>query len=255
MKRPSNLLFAPDERPTRSVTLMVGLQLFMTVATNLVYPLVILRTAHASSVTTASVLSITLIVAAIGTLLQAQRHSLFGSGFLAPMSPTAIYFGPSMVAATLGGLPLVFAMTIVAGVVEMAVSRVLTKLRAILPPEVAGTVVFLVGMSIVVVGVRNLADPMHGQTPPANHWYVAAITFVIMIGLSIWGNQMLRTFAVLIGIIAGYAVDVALHGFRMPDLDLTGVPIVGAPKFSATSTTTSAPWWCRPSSSQALRQP
>src|SRR6185312_11750142 len=99
--------------------------------------------------------------------------------------------GPSMVAATLGGLPLVFAMTIVAGVVEMAVSRVLTKLRAILPPEVAGTVVFLVGMSIVVVGVRNLADPMHGEPPSANHWYVAAVTFVVMVGLSIWGNQTL----------------------------------------------------------------
>jgi hypothetical protein len=33
MKRSSNVVYAPDERPRLSVTLVVGLQLFMTVAT------------------------------------------------------------------------------------------------------------------------------------------------------------------------------------------------------------------------------
>jgi NCS2 family nucleobase:cation symporter-2 len=213
--------------------LVVGLQLFMTVVTNLVYPLVILRTANASPTTTVSVISLTLIVSAAGTILQVLRHPMIGSGYLAPMSPTAIYFGPSLVAAKLGGLPLVFAMTIVAGVVEMAVSRLLTRLRAILPPEVAGTVVFLVGLSVVVIGVRNLANPTLGKTPEFHHWYVAAITFVTMITLSVWGNSLLRTFAILTGICVGVFADLAFRSFRLPEsVDLAAVPFIGFPGFS-----------------------
>lgn len=233
MKRPSNIIYAPDDRPAPSVMLVVGLQLFMTVVTNLVYPLVILRTANASPTTTVSVISLTLIVSAAGTILQVLRHPMIGSGYLAPMSPTAIYFGPSLVAAKLGGLPLVFAMTIVAGVVEMAVSRLLTRLRAILPPEVAGTVVFLVGLSVVVIGVRNLANPTLGKTPEFHHWYVAAITFVTMITLSVWGNSLLRTFAILTGICVGVFADLAFRSFRLPEsVDLAAVPFIGFPGFS-----------------------
>jgi NCS2 family nucleobase:cation symporter-2 len=212
--------------------IVVGLQLFMTVVTNLVYPLVILRTADASPTTIVSVLSLTLIVCAAGTILQVLRHPMIGSGYLAPMSPTAIYFGPSLVAAKLGGLPLVFAMTIVAGVVEMALSRILTRLRAILPPEVAGTVVFLVGLSIIVIGVRNLANPTPGKTPDVHHWYVAAITFVTMVALTIWGNQLLRTFAILVGIAVGFLADLAFRSFRLPEaVDLAAVPFFGFPGF------------------------
>ena len=230
MKQPSNVVYGPDELPPLSVTLVVAIQLFMTVATNLIYPLVILRTVEASLATTVSVLSLTLIASAVGTVLQVLRNPYLGSGYLAPMSPTAIYFGPSVVAAKLGGLPLVFAMTIIGGLVEIAVARILARLRAILPPEVAGTVVFLVGMAIVGIGVRNLADPTPGQMPPANHWYVAAITFVTIIGLSIWGGQLLRTFAVLIGMVVGYFTNIALHSFHLPtNVDLSAIPIVGMP--------------------------
>jgi xanthine permease XanP len=233
VKRPSNIIYAPDDRPAPTVMVVVALQLFMTVATNLVYPLVILRVAEASTETTISVLSLTLIVCAAGTILQVLRHPMIGSGYLAPMAPTAIYFGPSLVAAKLGGLPLVFAMTIVAGVVEMAVSRILSRLRAILPPEVAGTVVFLVGLSIVVIGVRNLANPTLGKPLEVQHWYVAATTFVTMIALSIWGNQLLRTFAILAGIGIGYFADLAFRSFRLPEsVDLAAVPFLGFPGFS-----------------------
>jgi xanthine permease XanP len=232
VKRPSNVIYAPDERPPRSVLLLFAAQLFMTVVTNLIYPLAVLRYVDASAATTVSVLSLTLLVAAFGTVLQSVRQPLIGSGYLVPTAPTAIYFAPSLVAAKIGGLPLVFAMTVFAGVVEMAVSQLLTRLRAIFPPEVAGTVVFLVGMSIVVVGVRNLVSPTAGQLPDANHWYVAVMTFVVMVGFTIWGSPLLKTSAVLLGIVAGYGLDFVLHSFRLSRAaDFSAVPLVGLPGF------------------------
>jgi NCS2 family nucleobase:cation symporter-2 len=45
---------------------------------------------------------------------------------------------PALIAANQGGLPLVFGMTLAAGLLQMALSHALRHLRPIFPPEIAG---------------------------------------------------------------------------------------------------------------------
>ena len=55
---------------------------------------------------------------AIGTILQVYRIGPVGTGFMCPATPTATYFAPSLLAVRFGGLPMLFGMTIFAGLLE-----------------------------------------------------------------------------------------------------------------------------------------
>ena len=79
-----------------------------------------------------------------------------GSRLLAPSSFTGVYLAPSLLAVKIGGLPLLWGMTIFAGLVEIALSRVWTRLRTFIPSETAGLVVFLIGVNVGLAALRTL---------------------------------------------------------------------------------------------------
>jgi len=57
-------------------------------------------------------------------------------------------------AVQLGGLPLVCGMTMIAGGPQLAMAPLLRRIRGLLPPETAGVVIAVVGLSIAVLGAR-----------------------------------------------------------------------------------------------------
>ena len=66
-------------------------------------------------------------------------------------------------------------MTIFAGLMEMAVSLVWRRLRAFVPPETAGLVVFFIGSIIALAACRMLAEgPAGGAT--ATEWLMTGGT-------------------------------------------------------------------------------
>jgi xanthine permease XanP len=67
--------------------------------------------------------------------------------------------GPSLEAVRIGGLALMSGMTLFGGVLETAVSKSLNRLRSILPPELAGVVIFLVGISTAWWGCVICCSP------------------------------------------------------------------------------------------------
>jgi xanthine permease XanP len=170
-------------------------------------------------------------VLAVGTVLQALPKGPVGSGFLAPAVMTAVYVGPSLEAVRLGGLALMGGMTLYGGIVEAALSRSLRRLRTLFPPELAGVVIFLVGASNGMVGVRYLVARGAGAALELNHWEVVATVFLVMIGLNIWGKGILRSSCALFGMIGGYAVALAVGLMPLATFDeLRALPAVLAPR-------------------------
>lgn len=203
MTRPPDLLYAVDEKPPLRITLFNGLQHICIIAINLIYPLVIFKLAGVSVEATVNLLSVGLVVLGIGTFLQSARRSPVGSGYMCPSTFTATYFSASALAVKAGGLPLLFGMTVFAGVVESVVSRALSRLRAFLPTELSGLVLFVIGVSTGVAGVRML----YGENAPPvrdEEWLIAALTLGIMIAFNVWGKGVLKMLCALIGLGAGY---------------------------------------------------
>ena len=158
-KKPSSLIYNADDRPNIVIALSNGVQHVGLISINLVYPLLICRAVDAPISLVENLLSVGMIVLSIGTLIQVLRLGPVGSGYMLPSTFTASYFAPGLIAARIGGLPLVFGMTIFAGALEALVAPMLNRLRKFLPVEVSGLVIFMLGVAAGLAGLRTLLGP------------------------------------------------------------------------------------------------
>jgi xanthine permease XanP len=207
-RKPSNVIYGLNESPPVFVTVMAGLQQVGVVSINLVYPLLVFRSIGAPIELVASMLSIGMFVLGGTTLLQSSRVGPLGSGYMCPMTFSVTYLSPSLLAAKMGGLPLVFGMTIFSGILETALAPLLNRLRAIFPPEISGLIIFVIGVSGGIAGLRTLFASNAAPVLTAE-WIVCAFTLGTMIALNVWGKGPARMFCTLIGLVAGYAAAVA----------------------------------------------
>jgi NCS2 family nucleobase:cation symporter-2 len=213
------------------VIFVSALQFVAVIAGFLVFPLIMTRQAHVAPAVADSVLSWSMIVLAIGTSLQAIPKGPVGSGYLAPSTMTAVYVSPSLEAVRLGGLALMAGMTLFGGVVEAVVARFMHRLRALLPPELAGVVIVLVAIGNAMLGYRYLLLPGAAEPADLHHWLVALITLAVTIGLSVWCRGILRAACALIGMIVGYIAAVPAGLLRHQDFaQLGGLPLLQMPR-------------------------
>jgi xanthine permease XanP len=216
-KRPSGLIYGVDDVPPLLVTLLNATQQVAVVLINIVYPILIFRAANVQSEIITQLLAVGIFVLGVGTFVQSLRVGPVGSGYLCPATFTATYLAPSVVAVKSGGLPLVFGMTAAAGLIECAVAPLLHRLRAIFPPEISGIVIFMIGVSGGLAGIRTIMGP---NTAPMTQmeWTVGAITLGMMVFLNIWGTGIGRMLCALIGLVIGY-LEAAVAGlFTEADL-------------------------------------
>ncbi|WIM13885.1 solute carrier family 23 protein [Enhydrobacter sp.] len=215
--QPAHLTYGVDETPPPLRLLMLGVQYAVMIAIYLVLVVIVLRHAHVSQETRVAAIGMALIAAAIGTALQGLPRGPLGSGFLAPPVYSAIYLAPSILAAERGGLPLVFGMTVFAGLVEIAIGLVVHRLRLVFTHVISGLTVFLVGLQLGVVGIGELLDVRHEDLPSFHlHVGVSVLTLGAAIALSIWGRGSAKLLCSLIGLVVGL-VAAALIGLITPE--------------------------------------
>ncbi|GGJ29990.1 solute carrier family 23 protein [Neoroseomonas lacus] len=175
-------------------------------------------------------LCLSLMGLAFYAVLQALRRGPVGSGYAVPSTPSAVLFAPLMIAAAYGAtMAQAAALTMVTGIATMLVAPLLRGLSLLLPTEVTGAVVFLVGASLLpsVMAILhfNAADP--GIT--VAEVVVTAACFIVMVVAAVL-RWPLASYAVLIGAVVGTAAALAL-----------GMTPEGAHDLLA-----AAPWFARP---------
>ncbi|MPZ40750.1 MAG: hypothetical protein GEU95_22405 [Rhizobiales bacterium] len=236
MRKPANLVYGVEEAPPLLVVLITAVQHVGVIAIFMVYLLMIGREASVSADVLASILRMGMLALAVAVLLQALPRGPVGSRFLAPASFTGVYLAPSLLAVKMGGLPLLWGMTIFAGLIEIALSRVWTRLRTFIPSETAGLVVFLIGVNVGLAALRTLIDEDASGTPSGRSALVAAISLAVMISLNIWNKGQLRLFCILIGMVVGYFVAAAVGLLTLDDvLSVVRHPLVAMPTIAHVS--------------------
>jgi len=103
---------------------------------------------------------------------------------------------------------LVLGMTALSGIFEMAISRVVQRMRKVFTPEVMGLVVAMVGISVIPVAVRNFFGITESR-PDINPQVlmVSIVTLGAMAAITVWSKGKLRLFSVIIGMVTGYIVS------------------------------------------------
>ncbi len=230
-KKPAALIYNADERPRAILALSNGFQHVGLISINLVYPLLVFRAVDAPITIVEDMLSIGMVVLALGTAIQVLRLGPVGSGYMLPTTFTATYFAPALMAASIGGLPLVFGMTIFAGAFEAVIAPMLNRLRTFLPVEISGLVIFMLGVAAGLAGLRTLLGPTATAVSSAE-WVVAAITLGSMAALNVWAKGLARMLCALIGLIIGYVAALAAGLLPTPLLALVSrTDWLGLPHF------------------------
>lgn len=203
-----------------SVLVLSILQHFFVLAVYMTYPVIITKAINGGEDLSTFLISATLIGSGIATILQAIRYT--GCGYIFPMVPNSSYLPASMLAATAGGLPLLYGMMIVSGFLEMILSRLTRYFRVLFPGEVVGVVMFMLGLAIIPFSFPLFfGSGDSGPLDPAAT-AVGIITLGSMIILGIQHQKIFRFYAVLIGIVIGFASSVLFGDLTLADIESAG---------------------------------
>jgi xanthine permease XanP len=204
------LIYSVDEVPPPVILIVSAIQHVAVMAITLIFPLILAREAKLSENQALDLVSLSMLGLGFATVCFSIRSHFVGSGYLSPAAYTAIYLGPSLYALRRGGLDLVFGMTITAGIVQLGVAPLLKRFRALLPSEIAGLVIAIVGLALASLGVRYSLGLDDSQSIKPEYVIVASISLATMCILNIWTKGYGKMFCVLIGIVVGYATSFAV---------------------------------------------
>ncbi|MGY1578089.1 nucleobase:cation symporter-2 family protein [Streptomyces sp. MN13] len=184
-----------------------------------------------------------LLVCGIATLIQCVGFWRFGVRLPIMQGCTFAAVSPMvLIGTTGGGLPAIYGSVIVAGLAIMLLAPVFGRLLRFFPPLVTGTVILIIGVSLLPVAGNWAAGGAGAEDfgEPRN-LALAAFVLVVVLGVQRFAPVFLSRIAVLTGIAAGLAVAVPL-GFTdfggVGDADWVGISTpfhFGAPVFEASA--------------------
>jgi NCS2 family nucleobase:cation symporter-2 len=212
--KPAGVTWAVNQRPPALVLWVAALQHVLLATVTTAFPLLVCEAAGVSHDTTRQVLSASLLAAGIGSVLLSLRSRRLGTGALMPASFSGIFFTTTVAAAHQGGLPLVAGMTILSGLLQIVIGRLIHLLRPYLPTEIAGFAMLMSGLTLgiigfnLITGVSVASAVMSTSMEPSAALGLACL--LTMIGLYVWGAERIRLYVVLIVLAGGYAIGAAL---------------------------------------------
>ncbi|WGW11398.1 nucleobase:cation symporter-2 family protein [Saxibacter everestensis] len=175
----------------------------------------------------AVLVSANVLVCGIATVL--QTLGLFNIGVRLPivMGSTFTAISPAIVIGNDAGLPAVFGATLVAGALTWLVAPWFSKLMRFFPPIVTGTIIAIIGFSILPSTANLIAgpDPAAADYGSATGLLLALFTIVLVIGLERFAPPAVGRFAILIALGVGtlVAIPLGLTDFSgVKDADLVG---------------------------------
>jgi xanthine permease XanP len=226
-KRPHDLVFAANDKPPAYALSGLALQHCATALALIAYVLAAARIGGLDAESTRSMVTASILGMAMATFLQSWGGRL-GSGMLLVHMPDPLLVVISGVIAAeygIGGLVLV---GLVNGAVALGAGFIVPRLRAVLPPAVAGVVICVAGLSLIAPALTHTSGLDTGSGVNHIDMLIGGLTLVVIVALSIWGNRRAKLFALL----AGLAVGVALAAFfgRLHGLEtLATEPVFGFP--------------------------
>ena len=213
-RKPASLIYGVDEHPSFYELLILGLEHISVMTLAFVFPVIIVQEAGGSMVQAATMIQMSMIAGGLGTILLSLKKGPVGSGYLCPQVCGPSFLSASILAGRSAGLGAVMAGTFFGGFFEALFSRVVKRLRQFFPPEVTGTVVAMVGITVIPFAMPRFLGL--NETDPVVRGHdilVAMITLAVISAVTVWGRKKLRLYNIIIGMVTGYFLSYLLGIF------------------------------------------
>lgn len=131
------------------------------------------------------------------------------------------------IAATMG-LNVALSACIIGGVIHFFLGAVIQKIRWLFPPLVTGLVILSIGLYLIPVAIKYAAGGAADFQMAAEsfgslkHWSVALTVIIVSIGLKFFTKGILSSAAILVGLLAGYALAFALGMVNLGNVSKAG---------------------------------
>ncbi|WP_327058486.1 solute carrier family 23 protein, partial [Geobacillus stearothermophilus] len=123
----------------------------------IVVPLIVGGALHLTSEQLTYLVAIDLLTCGIATFLQAWKNKWFGIGLPVMLGCTFTAVGTMIAIGGQYGMPAVYGAILCAGAVVVLISPYFGKLRTLFPPVVTGSVVTIIGLTLIPAAVNNMA--------------------------------------------------------------------------------------------------
>lgn len=237
----TDLIYQLEERPPIAAAFFAALQHVLSIFVGIITPpLIICSTFGLDMNDTSYIISMSLFISGIATFIQAKKVGPVGSGLLSIQGTSFSFLGP-IIGAGMGvikgggtpqqALAVVFGVSIIGSFIEITISRFFHLARKLFTPLVTGTVVTLIGMTLIKVGVISMgggfAAKKAGTFGSWENLTLAAITIVTILLLNISKNKYLRMASIFVGILVGYTVSIFMG--KVNFAALSGIELFAVP--------------------------
>lgn len=151
--------------------------------------------------------SIDILMCGVATLLQVWKNKFFGIGLPVVLGCTFTAVGPMIAIGGEYGISAIYGSILVSGLFVVVIAKFFGKLVRFFPPVVTGSVVTIIGITLIPVAINNMAG---GQGSPdfgsMTNISLAFGTLLFIIVLYRFFTGFVRSISILLGLLAGTIV-------------------------------------------------
>ncbi|KAB2338263.1 purine permease [Cytobacillus depressus] len=163
--------------------------------------------------------SIDIMTSGIATIFQVWKNKYFGIGLPIVLGCTFTAVSPIIAIGNDYGISAIYGAIIVSGIIVVFIGKYFGKLIKFFPPVVTGSVVTIIGITLVPVAMNNMAGGQGSADFGAlSNITLAFGTLLFIILLFRFSKGFVRSISILIGLMAG-----TVAGFFMGKVDFTAV--------------------------------
>ncbi len=209
MQRPPGIASWVDDRPAPTMTAGLAFQQVAVMAGNFVLPVAAAGAFTQDPAEITRFLCLSILAIAVWQALQLLTRGPLGCGYAMPATHQAAMLGAYLITAHAGGgFGAASAMVFLSGLAALVLTFAMHRLRVLLPNEVAGVVVILIGLSLAALAGQQLGLAADGAHPGPEVVAIALGGVAVMAAATL-SRTRAAPFAVLIGGLAATAASMS----------------------------------------------
>lgn len=207
------LLYKVEDRPPLGAGIVLALQHMLAAMGAIVaVPLVVGSAIGLTTGEMVILVNAALMVSGIVTIIQCKGVGPVGIRLPVVMGTSFTFVAISISIGLESGVSAIFGAALVGSFVMIIGSRFMPQIRKLFPPVVSGTVVVLIGLTILPVAVDWFAGAYVGQEEygQLSNLMLGSLVLLVVIVLSQFGKGIVAAAAIVLGMLVGYLVAIGL---------------------------------------------
>lgn len=169
-----------------------------------IVPLIVGEAIGLNSVQLTYLVSIDILMCGVATILQIMNNRFFGIGLPVVLGCTFTAVGPMIAIGHEFGISAIYGAIIVSGLFVIGISRYFGMLVRFFPPVVTGTVVTIIGITLIPVAINNAGGGLGASDfGSMTNISLAFGTLLFIILLFKFSTGFVRAISILLGLLAG----------------------------------------------------